>query len=118
MSETSNPKSTRSPKLFRQGDVLLECIAEFPPMAKLQPAGDHVVLATGEATGHAHVVRGGNCRVVRWSDGTFLELTEPGELCHEEHSTISLAPGKYRVVRQREYQPGVAGFANAHPVND
>jgi len=87
-------------------------------MAKLQPAGDHVVLATGEATGHAHVVRGGNCRVVRWSDGTFLELTEPGELCHEEHSTISLAPGKYRVVRQREYQPGVAGFANAHPVND
>jgi hypothetical protein len=46
------------------------------------------------------------CRTEKSGGDIYLELIEPGELRHEEHAPITLAPGKYRVIRQREYQPG------------
>lgn len=36
----------------------------------------------------------------------FLEVTgETAEVVHEEHATIKLPQGTYRVWRQREYSP-------------
>jgi hypothetical protein len=36
----------------------------------------------------------------------FLTVTgEPAALEHDEHDTITLPPGSYRIVRQREYAP-------------
>jgi hypothetical protein len=29
----------------------------------------------------------------------------PAALAHDEHATIMLPPGNYRIVRQREYSP-------------
>ena len=39
-------------------------------------------------------------------DDMFLEVTgETAEVVHEEHATIKLPQGTYRVWRQREYSP-------------
>jgi hypothetical protein len=35
----------------------------------------------------------------------FLRVAEPMPLKHQEHGTITVEPGVYRVVRQREYAP-------------
>jgi hypothetical protein len=44
----------------------------------------------------------------------YLDVPVPAKLNHEEHGSIDIAPGKYRVVQQREY----AGPAWDVPVRD
>jgi len=67
-------------------------------------------LALGEATGHAHVIRSGRATLVagKEADEVFLRVRghAPVMLSHEEHDALPVAPGRYRVVRQREYEPG------------
>lgn len=99
--------------MYRQGDVLVHPIDRSEIPAGLVPAArdarGRLVLARGEATGHAHVVSGAG--VTLW---TLPDQTEPsillidgyGRLGHEEHGPIPLPAGAYRVVRQREYLPG------------
>jgi hypothetical protein len=67
-----------------------------------------MVLALGEATGHAHAIAAPG-ELLRDSDPfvpDHLHLPSGGRLVHEEHATISLPKGWYRVIRQREYVPG------------
>ncbi|MFB9961070.1 hypothetical protein ACFFOP_00625 [Sinosporangium siamense] len=67
-----------------------------------------LVLALGEATGHAHAVVGQGT-LLRDPDPMLpqhLHVTSAARVVHEEHDPISLPPGWYRVVRQREYIPG------------
>jgi hypothetical protein len=105
------------PVLVRQGDVLLVPVEGVPEGAVRVP-GSRVVLAEGEATGHAHVVTGRGARLlevpghrVRWGRwvpaARFLVVS--GErrvtLRHEEHLPVDLVPGVYEVRRQREYRP-------------
>jgi hypothetical protein len=97
--------------MVRQGDVLLVPVDTVPEYAApVSPDGGIAVLALGEATGHAHVIR--NERAVLFSaedvDEVFLRVhgSAPVTLSHEEHDPLPVAPGAYRVVRQREYQPG------------
>jgi len=96
---------------FRQGDVLLIQIDDMPPdTVPVEPDGDRVVLAYGEVTGHAHALSTAGAALYENMDGRFLHLVQPSSLVHEEHSTIDLAPGVYRVVRQREYTPREVRF--------
>jgi len=44
----------------------------------------------------------------------YLDVPVPAKLSHEEHGSIDIEPGKYRVVQQREY----AGPAWDVPVRD
>lgn len=94
--------------IVRQGDVLIRRVKSIP--AKVEPVArenGRVVLAHGEVTGHAHAIARPNAALFR--DPTlaavFLLVTgdEPALLEHEEHSTITLPPGSYEVIRQREY---------------
>ena len=66
-----------------------------------------MVLARGEASGHAHVVANSDeVEAYRLADGTLLVLSERGlRIEHEEHEALELPGGAYRVVRQREYWP-------------
>jgi hypothetical protein len=95
--------------LVRQGDVLLVPVEGLPKRAGVVGRG-RVVLAEGEATGHVHVVEDARASLHREGrDGTtFLHVADDGPvaLVHEEHDRLWLAPGVYRVVRQREYEPG------------
>jgi hypothetical protein len=92
----------------RQGDVLIESIESLPANRKKLPR-EHgrVVLAHGEVTGHHHSLSAENVSLFETVDQagvTFLEVQEAmAELTHQEHDTINIEPGVYKVTRQREY---------------
>lgn len=63
-----------------------------------------LVLAEGEVTGHAHVIEEGVRKADKNADGTIsFALSEPRELVHEEHGTITIPPGEYRSGKVLEY---------------
>jgi hypothetical protein len=93
--------------MYRQGDVLLISTEDEPTgRRRKRDRRDRIVLARGEATGHAHVVTDPGATLYGTSlQKRFLEVLADGgvTLSHEEHGAIRLAPGVYRVVRQREW---------------
>lgn len=90
-------------KLFRHGDILIKEIKELPKNLKEQ---DNGVLAYGEVTGHSHELEGGKYRVlVDDSNKKFLEIMEATMLRHQEHKTITIAPAKYEIIIEKEYDP-------------
>ena len=121
------------PSMFRQGDVLLLAVTDdIPADAELVQEGGEVVLAHGEVTGHKHRIISDTIKLYappkptadqlvaaanqilrapqeRTAQATqtraYLEVPEPTEIVHEEHSAIPIPAGKYRVVIQREYVP-------------
>jgi hypothetical protein len=96
--------------MFRQGDVLLVPVPpeRLPRHARPLPrdAKGRLVLALGEATGHAHAVAAPDAELLG-DPGTleerFLRIVTEARLTHEEHAAIPLPAGLYRVIRQREY---------------
>lgn len=94
---------------YRHGDVCLDRMEEEVELGNELPtdAQGRVVLAEGEVTGHGHRLKskaaafheapGRNWRV--------LVLKRPTRLFHEEHRTITLPPGKYKVRIKRQYNP-------------
>lgn len=109
-------KNKTASVIYRQGDVLIERIDSLP--AKLAPIAreqGRVVLAHGEVTGHTHAITDKGAALFSAPDEkteaglvgvTYLEVRDAmAALKHEEHSTIALPRGHYRVTRQREYSP-------------
>jgi hypothetical protein len=92
--------------MVRQGDVLLVPVAELPDGQTIEPDGGRLVLARGEATGHHHSVAVEDGELIDTAEGVFLRIMAPTPLEHQEHGAITLEPGLYRVLRQREYMPG------------
>lgn len=95
--------------LIRQGDVLLVPAAK-PDGARKVERDDtgRLVLAEGEATGHAHAITDPGCDLVTDEQTDELFLLVYGDdvrLLHEEHDTLFVPPGAWRVTRQREYTP-------------
>lgn len=101
--------------IYRQGDVLLCKVPTHQRTGADVREGRRIVLAHGEATGHAHEVVAADTAIdtdtppaqfFQEPDGKrFLFVDRPCALVHQEHGTIALAPGCYEVVRQREYAP-------------
>lgn len=104
-------KTKNSPQVhYRQGDVLIERIGSLPSkLKKVARENGRVILAHGEVTGHAHAIVDEHCDLFETAAEvgvTFLEVRDAvAALTHDEHSTIPLPPGNYRIVRQREYSP-------------
>ena len=114
----------RMMKIYRQGDVLVVGVQSKNEMKTLFGRAlaftkkSDFVLAEGEVTGHSHVLKG-ECDVIEDREasdnvvtdvawGQFVArivVAEEAELVHEEHDTITIPPGEYIVVRQREYTP-------------
>lgn len=107
-------------KHYRQGDVLIQLIEVVPPTARKQKRSKQVILAHGEITGHHHMVEAAD--PADWWKGEqeiaptlekpstlagelFLNLPKGGTVTHQEHGSIELPAGTYRVTRQREYSP-------------
>jgi hypothetical protein len=93
------------PLSFRQGDVLLVEVDEIPEAATAEPRSGRIVLAEGEATGHAHAIRERDARTFTYGDERYLLTRSKAQLVHEEHATIEVPSGAWRVVIQREYEP-------------
>jgi hypothetical protein len=92
--------------MLRQGDVLLVRVAAMPAGRPLEAVDGRLVLARGEATGHHHSVAVEDGELVHAAEGVFLRVMASTAVEHQEHAPITLDPGVYRVVRQREYAPG------------
>ena len=87
---------------YRQGDVLLERIDALPEEAF--PVDGRTILAYGEVTGHAHEVKKYG-RLFESAGQRFLKVTRKTSLEHQEHGSIPLTAGIYRIIQQREYHP-------------
>ena len=85
---------------FQQGDVLLERVSSLPSNGAKLP---HRILAEGEATGHAHVALGEGVEVIEREGVLYLSAPHGAIVTHQEHATVTLPPGAYRVGRVREY---------------
>ncbi len=86
----------------QQGDVCLRKINPPKDRSGLKKL-DHLILAEGEVTGHAHRVTG-DAVLMEAIDGLLLEVFGKGAtVTHEEHGHLTLAPGTYKVGKIREY---------------
>ena len=114
---------------LRQGDVYLRRVEKLPDGAKpVSLEGGRIVLAHGEATGHAHAIADhgqdvkpageaaaaeivealiarhqGKARLYEHRGDRFLVVEEPVNLTHEEHTPHLIPPGVYEVPVQMEY---------------
>jgi len=95
-------------QMIRQGDVLLVRVATVEDGRDVAENG-RLVLAHGEVTGHAHTVvmdrpQTDTGKLIESVHGRrYLCLSGPATLTHQEHGSIALAPGDYRVIRQMEW---------------
>lgn len=90
--------------LYRHGDVMVGSVDALPEHAHKRP---HLVLAYGEITGHSHRIEDSKTAETFEVGGQlYLKVIAPvARLIHEEHATIELPEGIYRVWQQREYTP-------------
>lgn len=95
---------------YRQGDVLLVRVNGVPKNSRIQ---NDTVLAYGEATGHAHVLTADSSatqvQTFRDEDSQRLfasVMGGPATVTHQEHKPITVGPGIYEIIGQREYIPG------------
>lgn len=103
--------------MYRQGDILLIPVNVDDSMQRnrmetADPLGTNII-ERGELTGHAHVMDEkatlyGFNEVPQW-----VVVDEGGsELTHEEHDTIVIPEGTYRIQRQREFDGTAARFVS------
>ena len=90
--------------MYRQGDVWIIPMT-LPNSLKLKKLNKRgAVLAEGEVTGHAHVAMGKNVKLYEDNKGVlWLSCPTKTPVKHEEHATITLPKGDYKIVHQREW---------------
>lgn len=82
--------TTSIKRIYRQGDVALVVVDEIPANVELVPRDKErgVVLAEGEATGHAHRIPSRHANLYRTeADQRYMRVTAGVQLTHEEHKT-------------------------------
>lgn len=94
--------------IIRQGDVNLVRVDALPEgLEDITPASGRVVLLNGEATGHAHADYDRRIRVFARSKKAerpeYLRVVETAYLKHEEHTTVAIPAGLYRMPPQVEH---------------
>ena len=84
---------------IRHGDVVIEKVEAIPESKLLEGRKE---LAFGEVTGHAHRVDVGE--LFETKEGQlYLKVDRLAHLTHEEHKTVTLNPGCYKVTIKRQY---------------
>jgi hypothetical protein len=108
----THPTPSQRPRLWRQGDILIEECAALPEGC--EPVRTRVI-AKGEVTGHAHRLKAPRSAATLfqppWRSSSprrpgLLGLRVTGKGCviaHPEHAPIPLDPGQYVLWRQQEF---------------
>lgn len=86
--------------MIRHGDVVVEIVGALPDDAKL--IKNRKELAYGEVTGHAHRIDVGDLFETKNGE-LYLRVEKLSRLTHEEHKTVTLNPGVYKVMIKRQY---------------
>lgn len=88
-------------KYFRHGDLVFSQIKTIPKEAN--ETKDHK-LALGEMTGHYHALTKGRFKVYDLPNNEkVVEVETPTDLTHQEHKTIEIQPGRYKMHFEQEY---------------
>jgi hypothetical protein len=92
---------------YRHGDLMIIPVQSIPEGL---PIKTNTELLEGESSGHVHRLSGGTVYATEPTlDNNFLlgyfKIEEETPLSHEEHETITLPPGQYKFLQQREYDP-------------
>ena len=98
----------KSGQSIRQGDVLLERVRRrtLPKGTFQAPRQGRLILAYGEATGHHHSVAVADGELVETeAHEVFLRIMRATTIDHQEHGSLALDRGVYKVTIQQEYQP-------------
>lgn len=94
--------------IYRQGDILFvktdENIAAGTVAEKR--INGRLIVAAGEATGHHHAIAEKDAEIVATPEIRWLKAPSGANVVHEEHRTIELPSGTYRIVQQRVYHAG------------
>lgn len=97
-------KTQTEKKILRHGDVVLHEIGRMALKGlKKIPGG---TIARGTATGHSHALINATAATLYElpeNKGRILVVKKRVGLKHQEHKTIMLAPGFYRVSIKRQY---------------
>lgn len=97
-------------EIYRHGDILISPIKELPKGLKKKK---DTILAYGEATNHNHALKLSKKEFADQLEVYLDQLTQKVyfktnievDLEHQEHKTITIAPGTYQVDIEREYDP-------------
>lgn len=97
--------------MIRQGDVLLIPVVQQDinsEYVEMERNRGRVILAYGEATGHAHAIYEPQVKLYQNKKSGKRVLRVEGNVCylkHEEHSQHEIPAGDYLVIQQQEYTP-------------
>ena len=90
----------------QQGDVIIRNVEKIPEDAvRVKKTLKGIVLAEGEATGHAHTIVDDGAELYEKDGILYIKIEKPVLVKHEEHKPITLSEGIYRVGFVREYDP-------------
>jgi hypothetical protein len=99
-------KNNNKNPIYRQGDVLLVRVDKIPD-SLIKHKKNIATLAYGEVTGHSHTVEAEAYSTNGLDLADYIAVKNLiAEVVHQEHDTIKIEPGNYRVVRQVQYQRG------------
>ncbi len=86
---------------IQQGDVLFKRIKFIPEGAKKL---GHKVIASGEATGHAHTLAQDTSATIWEINGViYLDATDSIIIQHQEHKAVTIPRGVWEIGRVQEY---------------
>ena len=83
---------------IRHGDVVLEKVESMKGEIKKAKTA---ILAEGEVTGHFHKLSG-NLLISEFEGDKFVECKHEALLTHQEHNTLTIPKGVYKIKLQRE----------------
>lgn len=87
-------------KLIQQGDVLIFSGAAIPKSAKQLESR---ALREGEHTGHSHAAVSDDVLLFIQDGVLFMRAPSGTEIVHEEHHSVTVPPGDYRIGAVREF---------------
>lgn len=92
-------------KAVRHGEAML-----IPITKKITGTEYNAFIIAHSETGHHHILESKVPFIISEQDKQFLiELFEPAKLVHkkttDKHNTLTIAPGRYKVVYKNEYDP-------------
>jgi hypothetical protein len=95
------------PKQIQQGDVLLQEVENLPEGSGRIAITGPKIIARGEQTGHNHTIDSDQADLWALSKNGvtefYLEVRNPVTIVHDEHKSLPIPPGIYRVGRVKEY---------------
>lgn len=87
--------------MIRHGDVQIIKVGGIPDGAKKLNRKE---LAYGKVTGHAHRIDVGEIFETKNGD-LYLKVDQLTSVSHEEHKTVEVKKGFYRINIKRQYSP-------------